>query len=61
MDANVTLRIVPLGARKKTHDTDPTVIRLVEEWRLARRAGNRLDARILAGKVEDARAQARRQ
>ena len=61
VDANVTLRVTPLGVRKKTADTDPTVLALVEEWRLARRAGNRLDARILAGKIEDARAQARRQ
>lgn len=59
-DANVHLRIVPLGARKKERDTDPEVVRLVEEWRQARRAGERMRARNLAGKVEDARQRAQR-
>jgi hypothetical protein len=43
--------------KPKTPDTDPEILRLVEEWRLARRAGNRKKARKLAGKVEKARRQ----
>jgi len=59
-DATITLAPLRLGMKPKQRDTDPKVIALVEEWRLARRAGDRMGARKLAGKVQKARDKARR-
>ena len=59
-DAEVHPAPAELGKRKKQPDTDLKVAALVEEWRLARRAGDRAGARLLAAKVDKARQRAQR-
>jgi hypothetical protein len=58
VDATIHLKSMALGVRKKERDTDPQVLELVKEWRLARRAGDRMGARVLAAKVDEARLRA---